>query len=469
MPAEPAGASTRSVSVSDGGEAEAWVGSVGADLHEWLLDQRWFGIAADELAEVRPLRAQVLRTEWPLLVWLPVRAQRRDGTASIFQVFLGLAPEVPDRVPESAVIGEMTGPDGRAVMAYAALADPVLTLALCRHVAPDLPMHRVQLQPGEQSNTSLVVDSQWIVKVYRHLEDGPNPDVEVTEALGRVGFSQVPVPVAVWRESGADLAVLRRLYRGVVSGAALARTSLDEVLGSRRPPRSTRHDVGDELAGLGEVVARLHVALAEAFGARPLRPEALVSALEADLAASVPAGVPVERCRAAYRRLAAADDLGQATRIHGDLHLDQVLSTRQGWVVLDFEGEPVRPLDDRRRPDSPLRDVAGMLRSFHYTAELALRDHEAGGDDEIDPELRLLADAWEQRAVSSFVAGYTSVEEVHRLLPAERVSRDALVTVFELQKAVYEVGYEAGHRPELVRIPLRGVERILDGTGRGRW
>ena len=120
-------------------------------------------------------------------------------------------------------------------------------------------------------------------------------------------------------------------------------------------------------------------------------------------------------------------------------------------MVLDFEGEPARPVDERRRPSSPLRDVAGMTRSFHYVAAIALPGTTGVPDD----ELRLLADAWAERAVNTFLAGYADLDEVHRLLPQARACRDALLSVFELDKAVYEVAYELAHRPDLVDLPIR--------------
>jgi maltokinase len=145
-------------------------------------------------------------------------------------------------------------------------------------------------------------------------------------------------------------------------------------------------------------------------------------------------------------------------RIHGDLHLGQVLRVAKNWMVLDFEGEPGRPMDERRRPSSPLRDVAGMTRSFHYAAGMALRSWPTPDD-----ELRVLADSWAVRSVNAFLSGYASVDDVHRLLPSSRPARDALLNVFELDKAVYEVAYELGHRPDLVDLPIRAVEQLLDG------
>jgi maltokinase len=195
--------------------------------------------------------------------------------------------------------------------------------------------------------------------------------------------------------------------------------------------------------------------------------------------------VEMSRIEATYQRLVHGTDLGARIRVHGDLHLAQVLRTRRGWVVIDFEGEPTHPIEDRRRPSSPLRDVAGMVRSFHYAGELALveeleRLHPEGRDDQdevdgprpIDPperELMVLAEAWEERAINGFLHGYTSVDEVHRLLPSERLSRDALLTVYELDKAVYEVAYEMAHRPELASIPRAAVDRLSEPGHTERW
>ena len=150
------------------------------------------------------------------------------------------------------------------------------------------------------------------------------------------------------------------------------------------------------------------------------------------------------RIEAVYDRLRVAEDLGSAIRIHGDLHLAQVLRLQRSWIVLDFEGEPARPIEERRHASSPLSDVAGMTRSFQYVAAMTLR--ELGGED---PEYRVLADAWTVRNVNTFLAGYAEVDQAHRLLPQRRSSRDALLSVFELDKAVYEVAYELAHRPTL--------------------
>lgn len=385
-----------------------------------------------------------------------VRGDGGRGEPSWYQVPLGAASERPDELPDVAHVGSLRTDRGDAHL-FDALADEELALEFCSIVAPDLELNTVRAQPGEQSNTSLVLDERFITKVFRRVQPGPNLDVEVTEALGRIGYGEVPVPVAVWRRNNTDFAVTRRFERSRGDGAELATASLREMFNRRRPPRDCKLDFAREAYQLGRDVGALHVALAQAFGAEPADGGTWADDMCAQLHRVASGHLETERIEDVYQRLRVADDLGSAIRIHGDLHLGQVLRLARHWMVLDFEGEPARPLDERRRPSSPLRDVAGMTRSFHYAAGLALR--ETGAPDK---ELRLLADAWAERAINTFLSGYADVDEVHRLLPQARASRDALLSVFEMDKAVYEVAYEMAHRPALVDLPIRAVERLLD-------
>jgi maltokinase len=386
-----------------------------------------------------------------------VRSNGGAGAPLWYQVPLGATPERPGHLPDSALLGRIATPRGEAHL-FDALADDRLALDFAHHVAPDLHLNTVRPLVGEQSNTSLVLDERYILKVFRQVHPGPNPDVEVTEKLGKVGFGGVPVPVAIWRRNSTDLAVVRRFERSRGDGFELATTSLREMFNLRRPPRDCKLDFAPDARLLGVDVARLHVALAEAFGAGRADGNAWATDMAAQLHRVASGRLDTARIEAIYDRLRDAVDLGAAIRIHGDLHLAQVLRLQRHWMVVDFEGEPGRPVDERRRPSSPLRDVAGMTRSFQYAAAMALRNH-----DEPDRELRILADAWVVRNVNTFLAGYAEVDDAHRLLPQARASRDALLSVFELDKAVYEVAYELAHRPEMVDLPIQAVERLLDG------
>ncbi|HET9610092.1 MAG TPA: hypothetical protein VFP06_10825, partial [Acidimicrobiales bacterium] len=167
--------------------------------------------------------------------------------------------------------------------------------------------------------------------------------------------------------------------------------------------------------------------------------------------------VDVAAVEAVLAELVRVGDAGLAFRVHGDLHLGQFLLADTGWFVLDFEGEPVRPVAERLVASSPLRDVACMVRSFHYAARTGLA--ERGRD--IDDELVDLATAWESRAVEAYLSGYRHVAGVDALLPAAEADRQRLRRAFELDKAVYEVIYELGHRPDWVDIPASAIRRTL--------
>jgi maltokinase len=280
--------------------------------------------------------------------------------------------------------------------------------------------------------------------------------------------------LAEMRYGDIDLAVVRQYLLGSTDAWQLAHTSLRDLLGTRMPPAEAGADFGPEAFTLGEVTGRLHVALAEAFGTEPADPEAWLEGFRAQLA-RLPEGevelggepvkvsslVDVPAVEAALGRLIGVDDPGLAFRTHGDLHLGQFLLGDTGWYVLDFEGEPVRPVAERTRASSPLRDLAGMVRSFHYATRTAL--NERGRD--LDPELVDLADEWGNRALDAFLAGYAHVEGVRALVPGSEADFDTVLWAFTLDKAVYEVTYEMAHRPDWVDIPASAVRNLLSVAG----
>ena len=409
-------------------------------------------------------RVDTLRDDWPSLLWViaEVRGDGGAGRPQWYQLLLGADDQDPVELPPVCRLGSMPTPRGRAWL-FDALSDEELALDFARVVEPEGTFASVRAIGGVHSNSSLLIDESWVLKVYRRVSDGPNPDVEITEALGAIGYGNVSVPVKVWRRGRADLAVLRRLERSRGEGSELALDSLREVFNLRRAPRDCRLDFVGDAEELGAEVARLHVALAEALGAEPADGDAWADDMAAQLHRITHGQLDTARIEQVYRRLGSADDLGMAIRVHGDLRLAKALRVRRSWMLFDFEGEPARLLAERRRRSSPLRDVAGMTRSFHQVATAALA--ELGSPDE---ELRLLADAWAERNLNAFLSGYASIDEVHRLLPEDRASRDALLSVFELDAAVHEVAHEIVHHPEVADRPTRAVQRLLEedeGTG----
>jgi maltokinase len=421
-------------------------------LPDFLARQRWFvGSEPPDSVEV------VDHDRFDGVVWLLVRV---PGDDAAYQVPVGLRPLV--QMEEwlqgkgRSLIGDVDDGD-LPLLAYDALIDPDLVPVVLDQVAPGVVADTtVRALAVEQSNTSVIVGEEAVLKVFRRVHDGPNPDVEVVDALAATGFAAIPRPLGTWRRNDRDLAVVRGFIKGSSDGWQLALTSLRDLYAGRLAPAESGGDFAPSASQLGELVASMHLALAEAFGTTPADPAAWAEALAAGLD-DLDERDRVREARARYQRLAEIDDAGVAVRIHGDLHLGQLLRNEEGWFVLDFEGEPRVPPEIRRATSSPLRDVAGMLRSFHYASEAALLERR----EPPDPDLQDLALAWEDRNASAFLGGYLNEPGIDALLPVDDSALYSVLGAFELGKAVYEVGYERDHRPEWLQIPQRAVARLL--------
>ncbi|MGH9182491.1 MAG: maltokinase N-terminal cap-like domain-containing protein [Acidimicrobiales bacterium] len=435
-------------------------------LAEHLPHQRWYGGGDGGRADVELVSVEVLREGWPALCQVLVRAAVAGGRAT-YQVVVGLRPGPDTREaflegrPE-AILGEVGTSFGPA-LAYDAALDPELALYLLAHIAPQEQVERVRPLGADQSNTSLVYDERLVLKLYRRLVEGPNPDVEVTRALAEAGFTNVAELVAEWRGPDSDYAVVNQFLVGASDGFSLAVTSLRDLYDRRCPPEEAGGDFGPEAGRLGAITAGMHLALAGAFGAVPGEPGAWADDMDAHLARVSLGPLDPAAVQAVYGRLRSTADAGTAIRVHGDFHLGQVVRTDAGWYILDFEGEPDRPIHERRSPSSPMRDVAGMARSFHYAAQVGLREQGGGVDDEIAE----LAVAWERHNTTAFVEGYLAKEGIDAVLPVAEADRELVRTAFELDKAVYELGYESAHRPDWATIPLAAVERLLEAAPSG--
>ncbi|HEX7160681.1 MAG TPA: phosphotransferase [Trebonia sp.] len=452
-------------------------------LAAWLGNQRWFAGKGQELRDLAIVADTELLAGDPGLRHLIVAVSH--GTAvDYYQVLIGLRRRLPARLRHARI-----GPSGDGRQVYDALHDADLTKTLLAGIAADaetgtLRMHAIPgarfdtgldslVLGGEQSNTSLVYGEESILKVFRRLSPGPNPDLEVTTALARLGSPQVAEPLG-WIETRLEgvptsLGILSRYLRLATDGWTLAATSVrdlyaavgdandrdqsDMAAGDKGTTRVSAADVGGDFAGesrrLGIATAQVHADLAAAFGTDQLGTDAAGELTERmfrklDLAvAAVPElAKHVDMISDAYSELAKLSGHSPVQRVHGDYHLGQVMRTETGWVVLDFEGEPATPLAQRRARSSPLRDVAGMLRSFDYAARHQLIGH---------PGQAALSDAardWVRRNTSAFCVGYA---EAGGLDP---VANQVLLRALQLDKAVYEVLYEARHRPSWLPIPL---------------
>ena len=470
------------------------------ELATWLLAQRWFAGKGRTLRDLAIVADTEVAAGDPALRHLIVLVSH-GATADHYQILIGLRSQLPDWL-EHVRIG--TADDGRQV--YDALHDPALTRHLIRAIAANQSIESLTFsrEPGaeieteldsivltaEQSNTSLVFGEQSILKVFRRVFPGPNPDLEVTSALSRLGSPHVAEPFGsietIMDGVTTTLAILSRYLRTATDGWTLAATSVRDLYasnlyandtyatgpfpvltgsgltGSGDPgPGADAAGAGGDFAGeahrLGAATAEVHGDLAEAFGTDELSPDAIHDMAEQmfrrlDLAT---AAVPelaryTDMIGSAYSSLAKINEPVPAQRVHGDYHLGQVMRTETGWIILDFEGEPASPLSQRRARSSPMRDVAGMLRSFDYAARFQLLNHP-------DAErLQGVAREWSRRNSAAFCAGYAEAGG------PDPVANEVLLRAFQLDKAVYEVMYEARHRPSWLQIPLESLADFPD-------
>ncbi|UXN23559.1 phosphotransferase [Curtobacterium flaccumfaciens] len=406
------------------------------DLESWIADRRWYA------SKGSVPRLRTISTD--------------DGT----RLVLDEAPAVPV-LYQSPITSD---PDGAIVDATTDLAW-VSALAARIDAAPDSlsPIGRVtaaRVLTGEQSNTSVICDTESgdsvIVKVFRVLHHGDNPDVTTQLALTAAGSTRVPRVYGALRADWPDVGRPDGTATGHLAFAQEFLPGLDDAWRVALQEAQAGTPFGDRAEQLGTALADVHRTLAGALPTQPAdapRRDAAVATMHARLdtaAREAPAVADhVDAVRAVYARAADATwpDL---QRIHGDLHLGQVLSAPdpRGWVFLDFEGEPLRPLDERSLPDVTLRDVAGMLRSFDYVAGALAHDAEP-----VD------AAAWAAEARARFLEGY------RRGTGADLAAHSALLDAFELDKAVYEVVYETRNRPDWVGIPLAAVARLVGDSG----
>lgn len=444
------------------------------NLPEWLYEQRWFARDDEVPNAVYITETQWLREENPALLWTLVKTDK----GAVYQVPIGfrVAGEEGGVLlgHEHALIARVND-EGRDYLAYDALVDPALDISLYDFISETEGTLKSARPIGlEQSNSSLVFDNRVILKVFRRLHEGPNPDLEVPRQLTEAGFPHVAPVVLTWERGDLDLAVGQPYLYDGTEGWQLALASVRDYFGAdtqgatstagspslridNRDPASAGGDFASEAFRLGEVTAGLHLAMADNFPHGEFDPNVLAESLAAS-ADSVPAEL-----RPALTRLidglCALDSAsaGWSIRLHGDYHLGQTLRSVSGWYIFDFEGEPARPMDQRIIPSSPYKDVAGMLRSFQYAAATGLFEQMPAERE----SMQGMAAAWEQRNRDAFRSGYMSVDEIERILPADPIQGELLLAGFEVEKAIYEREYERAYRPEWLPIPEVALKRLL--------
>jgi maltokinase len=452
-------------------------------LAGWLPTQRWFSGRDEPVPELAVTADTALVAGDPGLRHLIISVRRGQDVAR-YQVLVGLRHRLPASLSQAVI-----GPAAGGMTAYDALHDPELAGFLLESIAAERTVGplRFATEPGmlvgswpgsrvltsEQSNTSVIFGEAAILKVLRRLFPGENPDLEVAGALARIGSKRIAPPFGrIATELAGEpvlLAVLSKYLAHASDGWSLAAASLRRLYARtgayeqeyltaplpadpEQPPGEPATDFAGEAYLLGGASAEMHADLAVAFGTTLIAPQQ-VAILADQMTGKLElarARIPAleryaEKLRAAYADLASLTEPVVLQRVHGDYHLGQVLRTQDGWVALDFEGEPAVPLAQRRAPAPALRDVAGMLRSFDYAARHRLLGHRD------EARLRGPADAWVQRCQAAFCTGYADAGGTDPRTNA------TLLRALMLEKAVYEVIYEAQHRPSWLSIPLESI------------
>ncbi len=490
-------------------------------LPEFLQRQRWFGGKARLLSAVHIVDWGIL-TEAPRLVYLVMaQVDYLDGGADHYLLPLTVLIE-PDKPPDASmpmVVSPISSWEGPGVLCDALADDAACTALLaligderevptrCGRVcgmstreyrqlrgsqASVLPIHRA---PTEQSNTNVRFGDRLVLKVIRRLEPGPNPDFEISRFLmEKTGFRRVPLLAGGIEyhcpgQEPMTLAMLQGLVPSQSDGWTFTLSHLRQCFEQvARNQDASRLSAGylQAVELLGERTAELHLALASdsenpAFAPEPLIPadlqavlarirehvqrttkllqenqDRLPKPLQAQAALVLSQREPLLQGHARLPLTIEATKI----RVHGDYHLGQVLWTGDDFYLLDFEGEPTRPLVERRAKHSPLKDVAGMLRSFDYAAHAALSES-TRDQPRADSRLEDWAIHWRGSVSDAFLKSYQTTAAGTSFLPTDSNQFRVLLELFLLDKALYELDYELNNRPDWVGIPLRGILSLL--------
>jgi maltose alpha-D-glucosyltransferase / alpha-amylase len=512
---------------------------------EFLPRQRWFGGKARQIKSTKIQDWAVFNNGASAMVLAEITYE--SGDPDTYSIPLGLtfgkaAEELREKYPGAAV-ARLSSPDEDGLL-HDAFFDDSASMALLNLIAQSgrIPSRRGIIQglassifpelagkqgtplaprrgSAEQSNTSILFGERLILKAFRRIEQGPNPDIEIGRYLTESAHFHNIAPFGGCTEYSRDgqpdsaLAMLQGLVMNEGDGWQWTLEELDRYYEASAPqpfPSDRMHDQNlsafrlseseptalardhlglylDAAALLGSRTAEMHLALAQptpdpAFTPEPLSAEDIARLREnlvkhaagafdslkenlsrlPDTAVEL-AGLVLSRRRSVldgFRQLPEVEIHALRTRIHGDYHLGQVLRTKGDFVILDFEGEPARSLEERRQKQSPLKDVAGMLRSFSYAAFSALIKYTSRRPEDFD-RLESWARLWEQSASAAFLRAYREKVKASGVAPPDPGNFERLLEAYLIDKSLYELVYELNNRPNWVRIPLTGILALL--------
>lgn len=498
-----------------------------AALPEYLLARRWFGgkarnISSVALADVMPLDHGHSQSYITIL-----RVNYADDTYQHYVLPVSIAHDANPK-------GLITSLNDTVL--YDATFNPDFTLALLDAIKhrrlfagpsgevaashtpafESLDTTTTQNEPSimgaEQSNTSIKYGDELILKLFRRLEEGTSPELEIGRFLGDKGFAHTPPLYGALEYNVAEEPITLAILQGFVPNRGDAWSFTLEMvadyfkrgvtpalpeqahlldLANEDMPGQAAEVIGDYLQWaqlLGRRTAEMHIALASdpsdpAFAPEAYTPEYQRAMYDAMTALTGTAfgllrgradSLPAQAQDEASALMSRQDDVQERfrplldrslqavkTRVHGDYHLGQVLFTGSDFMIIDFEGEPVRVLAERRLKHSPLKDVAGMLRSFHYAAYSGLFDHQKNGGTEEMATLEGRADAWQLWVSAAYLRSYLLTASNASFLPPTRDDLQVVLDAYLLEKAVYELIYELNNRPNWVMIPLKGILPLI--------
>jgi maltose alpha-D-glucosyltransferase/alpha-amylase len=497
---------------------------------EYLRRQRWFGSKNKPITGVRLKEYAVLQATLPVYVLTLIEVAYAGYPPEMYSLPLMI---VNRAVPERDLLLELKTPSEMGFV-YEALTDDEFCRTLLGKVAESgtvsaaagrfvFEKTRAYMAPStatvkrsraEQSNTSIIFGDALILKYFRKVESGINPDLEISKFLtDRTDFSHLPRLAGTVEYFGDDRQPESRIAIGLLQSlvpnqgdgwdytlrhlqdfygrvAGSAQNAKSGSMAPDQPAEESLRTYETEASRLGQITAHLHLALASDPRNPPFAPEpislqdvdcwrtTITEHVEAGLAAldrNLPSydqnvqhtAVELLRRKSDYlKKIEGLKGLEAShsvkIRCHGDYHLGQVLKTADGFCVLDFEGEPMRSLTERREKACPLKDVAGMLRSYHYAAYAGLFAH--AEEHHVDKKrLEPSATSWERHANQAFLRSYIAATQdtAVRLVPASAELLMRVLSVFLLDKAFYELNYEMNHRPSWVKIPLEGIQNAM--------
>jgi trehalose synthase-fused probable maltokinase len=451
-------------------------------LESFLKEQRWYGAKSKKLVEHTAVDVINLESQDVPLAIALIETRFDDDSKETYQLVLSPRGE-------------------RDEILHDALGDPRACLALYEIIRDHDEFAgasgRVRIRRGrgfqkdhfdvssiepldqEQSNSSVVFGDAFFLKLFRNVVFGLNPDFEISLFLMQHPlFNHSPKLYAALEyarpDSSATLAFVQEYIHATGSGIEYASEAVKGYLDNPSP--ETLRAFAPAAKQLGAILGELHLALAsdeesEAFSPEPFTDDNIVemwSSLSQQLEKLTPCFGDSDdtllqlwqEVATAFTSLEPITDAGLRVRTHGDYHLGQVLRVNEEWMILDFEGEPNRPLEERRRKNSPLRDVAIMMRSFNYVAHSVVFERAQPGADGWDLQQRH-AGEWESAMRDAFLQGYFSLMERSAILPAREADRQRLLNVFELERAITELSYDLDNRPDWTHICLHSIRRIL--------